>query len=130
MSTSSRGGARELLRLAMEGQATLITSEYALAETERSLREKSPQSADVFALIRTLSIWTIINHTRAGAKAAQNAVKDPDDAPIIAAAREAEADALISFDRKHLFTQDVEKFLGAPVMTAGDAIHLLQSRGR
>lgn len=56
MSTSSRGGARELLRLAMEGQATLITSEYALAETERSLREKSPQSADVFALIRTLSI--------------------------------------------------------------------------
>lgn len=127
MATSPKGGARELLRLAGEGTATLITSEYALNETERALGIKSPAGAEIFAVIRHLSIWEIVNHSLSEARKAQKFVKDPDDAPIVAAAKLAHADALVSFDRKHLFAASVEEYLGISVITAGDALSLLRT---
>ena len=73
-----------------------------------------------------MPIWKKVAFTKEELLMALFVCPDPDDAPILAAAKKAKVDALVSFDRKHLHTKAVEAYIGAPVITAGDALKLLQ----
>ncbi|HQV68490.1 MAG TPA: PIN domain-containing protein [Thermoflexales bacterium] len=126
MIVSSSGGARELARLAGQGQVTLVVSGYAFDEAARSFVIKDPQILDLLRLFRAQPFWVWREHTREDVIEARKHVNDPFDAPIIAAAKRAEVDGLVSFDRKHLHTRAVEEFIGAPVLTAGDALALVR----
>ena len=45
---SPTGGARELLRLGLEGQVALITNRTAIEEAERNLQRKLPEGVAIF----------------------------------------------------------------------------------
>ena len=47
---------------------------------------------------------------------------------IVAGAKKAKIDALISFDRKHLHKRTVEHYIGAPIITAGDALARIRAQ--
>lgn len=127
MADSPKGAAREILRYSLAGSVELVLSSFVLEETENKLQRKKPRAIEIFRQIQQLGLWQVVNPAEEEIRAALDHVPDPDDAPIIAAARKAHVDALISFDRKHLHTKSVEAFVGAPTLTAGDALALLLS---
>ena len=69
----------------------------------------------------------MVNATSDQVKAAMGEVTDRDDAPIIAAAKAAGVDVLLSFDRKHLHTRAVERFIDAPVLLPAAVLKKLKT---
>lgn len=129
MAVSPTGGARELVRLVDSGTVTLVVSKYVFDEAETALLEKQPGFVRVIQIARTQSFWEYVFCSPREVREAKAFVSDPDDAPILAAAKKARVDALVSFDRKHLHTQSVEGYIGAPIITAGDALIMLRKKG-
>lgn len=94
MITSKTGGARELLRLAILEQITLITSAYAFIEVKRAIGRHDPSLTHFVDQLQAQSFWRIVNHDPNEIPNAKQAVTDPDDAPIIAATKLAKVDGL------------------------------------
>jgi predicted nucleic acid-binding protein len=124
---SKTGGARELIRLAIKGQVELFASDYVFAETELNLSESTPHALTAFHYIKAREFWRVVTVSRDDVSAAIGAVADKFDAPIVAAAKAANVDFLLSFDRKHLHTHKVEAFIGMPVTTPGIVLRRIRS---
>jgi len=84
---SPTGASRELLRESIRGNVALVLSNFVLAEAERNLMLKRPDAlADPTSEeVAEAATYTVLK-----------------DAPIVAAARKANVDYLVSLDRKHL----------------------------
>jgi predicted nucleic acid-binding protein len=121
---SEKGAAYELAQLALIGQVQLLTSEYAFAETRDNLPDNCLDTLDN---LKSFSFWEIVDANEDQIETALEFVDDPADAPILAAARSAKINALVSFDRKHLHTDSVADFLEMPVLTAGGALAMLRA---
>lgn len=97
---SSEGGARELIRLFEAGHCELMTSQHAIFEAQRNLTLKSPSGAEALNQI----LKTVHRFPDAGPRLVAWAMSLgllENDAPILAAAAAAEADLLVTGDRKH-----------------------------
>lgn len=128
---SRTGGARELVRLAIKNQIVLCVSDYVFAESEMNLIDTAPRAIPVFRYLRSRSFWHVVDVPSDAVVAALKVVSDRFDAPIVAAAKLAGVDYLLSFDRKHLHTRAVELFIGAPVRTPEAVLrHVRASAGR
>jgi predicted nucleic acid-binding protein len=123
---SSTGASRELFALAKAGRIELITNEIAVEETERNLLRKAPDGLSIFkALMETQLITVIPAPTKEEvlAAAAYTALKD---APIVAGAIAAQADYLVTFDRKHLLNPpEVAEKSSLVIATPGEALEFL-----
>ena len=113
---SETGAARELMRRAILQEIELVVSEYVLTETEDKLKAKRPKAAELFGYFRLNPFWAVENPTEKEINAARETTPDPDDVPIVAAAKKARVDALLSFDVKHLHRKSVEDYIGARVV--------------
>lgn len=100
-SASSTGASRETLRRAIQERVVLVISELVLAEVERNLAVKAPETLCDFQRILAVVPFELVRPTRRQVlQAAQyTALKD---APIVAAAKKARVDYLVSLDRRHL----------------------------
>jgi predicted nucleic acid-binding protein len=100
-SYSPSGASREIIRQALRGTITLVISNLVLEETEENLATKAPKALPAFQQFLNVVPLELIRPTkRQVLHAAQyTAIKD---APIVAAARRARVDYLISLDRRHL----------------------------
>lgn len=127
MGYSRTGASYELFVLARNEKIALLTSKYALDEVLRRVNTKYPERLQDFEELHEDKVLQIVESEETELDAAQLCVADPYDAPIIAAAKRAKADGLVSFDRKHLHTPSVEKYIGAPVITARDALEMLRN---
>ncbi len=114
---SRTGGARELIRLAIKNQVELFISDYVLVESERHLSRDTQHALAVFHYVKNRDFWRMVTITREQVAEAIGVTADKFDAPIVAAARAAKVDYLLSFDRKHLYTRSVETFIGSAVAT-------------
>ena len=97
---SPEGGARELFRLSETGHCGLATSQHAIFEAQRNLSVKSPSRA---ANLDKL-LMTVHRVPDAGPNLVSKAIGlglPEADAPILAAAVAAEADLLVTGDRRH-----------------------------
>jgi predicted nucleic acid-binding protein len=98
---SSTGASREIIRLGVLGHVDLWASDYVLEEVRRNILKKQP--AAILALDSLLGIvrFQLANPTKAEvlAAAVYTQIKD---APVVAAAKRADAAFLASLDRKHL----------------------------
>jgi predicted nucleic acid-binding protein len=123
---STQGGARELLRRSLSSEVDLVTSQFAIEEAETTLLRKAPEQVVYFkALLETLEIEITPEPTKEEllAAASYTAMKD---APIIAAAIAAQADYLVTFDRKHLLNPpEVAKKSGLVIATPGEVLENL-----
>jgi predicted nucleic acid-binding protein len=101
---SARGAARDLLLEGLRGRRTLHLSTLVLLETERNLRKKQPAALPAFEGFRAALTAAVVDPPVALVRRVAGVVA-PKDAPIVAAALEAGAAYLASYDRKHLLRQ-------------------------
>ncbi len=119
---SASGGSRELVRLAMRGEIALVTSDYALEEARRNLAVKAPKALDVYDLLLSLLEIELVSPSTQEVDVATKHVAEK-DAPIIAAAKKATVDYLVSYDKEHILGNvGAEEYAGVTIGTAGDAL--------
>ncbi|MFN4072850.1 MAG: PIN domain-containing protein [Thermus sp.] len=121
------GKARSLFFLAEKAGAQLLTSLHALEEARRNLLLKRPDTEPLF---QELSLRVTLV-PEASARLVQQALKQglpPKDAPVLAAAWAAEADFLVTGDRKHFGPLMGRKVRGVWVLSLKEAWSLLLER--
>jgi predicted nucleic acid-binding protein len=97
---SPAGRSRALFKLAERGLCTLISSPHAIEEARRNVNLKSPSGASSLDDL----LESVERVSEADPRLVSWAVAQglpPGDAPILAAAVAAEADALVTGDRSH-----------------------------
>lgn len=100
-SYSPTGASREIIRQAIRGNVTLIASELVLEETRKNLRAKAPEALVSLEQVLDIVPFELVQPTEQQVlqAASYTALKD---APIVAAAKRARVDYLVSLDRRHL----------------------------
>ena len=127
---SAQGGSRELIRMAIRGEATLVISDYVIEETKRNLSRKAPQAGEITQFILSQVPFEIANPEKHEVLAAGLHV-ELKDAPVVAAAKKANVDLLTTLDKKHLLEKsNVAEFAGVPIVTPEDAITYLRKTKR
>jgi predicted nucleic acid-binding protein len=107
---SSSGGSAELVRRLYHHHVQIVISSHVLTEVTRNLQKKGEATAlqaffDLFALVHP----TVVDPTP---RAVEHAAKviNKKDARILAAAKAAHCDVLVTLDRRHLFKSEVTRF--------------------
>ena len=119
---SIRGHAHDLLRLASRGVITLVVSQYVLKETRRNLAASVPESLIFLDLIVKNVPFELIQPSKRNVLAAARYVALK-DAPIVAAARKAGVDFLVTLDKKRLLGKpDLAKYVRAEIITPKEAV--------
>lgn len=115
---SNRGSAHDLLIAAAQGRISLILSEYVLQETERNLLASAPRFHSTFLRFRDDVPYQLIRPSRSLIAETERVVVAK-DAPIIAAARAAQALLVATYDRKDLLAkrQEILDAFGVTVAT-------------
>jgi predicted nucleic acid-binding protein len=98
---SLTGSARALINLGLASKLTLVISSLVLAETQRNLGRKAPAALPLFQLFRGLLDQTAVDPAESLVIEVAQTI-EPKDAPIVAAALTAQADYLVSYDRRHI----------------------------
>ncbi|MGH7166606.1 MAG: putative toxin-antitoxin system toxin component, PIN family [Nitrospiraceae bacterium] len=117
---SHTGAAREVLRAAEAQVVQLVVSRQVLTEAERNVSAKLPVIlADYHALLEQIALELVEDP---GLEAVREAavVIHHKDAAILAAAREAEVDYLVSWNTRHFHTETVRAFVRFPILTPGE----------
>lgn len=122
---SERGASGAVLDLCETGVVEMIISQQVLVEADRNLSAKLPALVDSFRrFIKSLEPLMVEDPPR---ELVQEAAKmiNLKDAPILAAAQIAQADYLVTLDKKHfLKTRDEMKF-SPPVLTPEEFLRAL-----
>ena len=98
---SIRGASYAIIGQAIQGNVHLAISRLVLQETEKNLLLKAPEALPLFHQFINSVPFTLVYPTKDEVLqvAAYTVLKD---APIVAAAKTAEVDYLVSLDRRHL----------------------------
>jgi len=114
---SSRGHSRDLVLMCAGGEITIVISNFVLQETIRNLSGLStPPLEYLDRVIHTAGIDIVDATKQAVLDAARLVVLK--DAPIIAAAKTAKVNMLVTLDKKHLLGRaDLETYIHAPIVT-------------
>lgn len=116
------GNPRMCLELARSGEIELFVSRAILLEVIQKLQEKFLWSEEeIKEIIEGLIMFANI----ISPKEQINTIKaEPKDNRILECALEAQADYIISGDKKHLLS--LKKFKGIPIISSKDLLHLSQ----
>ncbi len=125
---SPDGGSAELLKQISNRQYTLISSSYVIAEVVRNLQRKGTTVSlaaffELFAAAKSVVAYPD-NHqiTQAGT------VINAKEAPVLAAAKSADCDWLVTLDKRHFFPSSVTQF-AAPMQIGppGDVLATIRT---
>jgi predicted nucleic acid-binding protein len=119
---SARGLPWRLIEAAIRGDVLLVVSDFVLVETWRNLESTAPQHLDDLRTILLRVPFEDVKVSPRLVKTASRAV-ELKDAPIVAAAKKAKVDALVTFDFKHLLRPPAPAAcLKAPIITPQQAM--------
>ena len=117
---STTGAAREVLRLCEAGVVEPLVSRQVLTEADRNLSEKLPAMVfDYRRWIHQMSPVLVEDPSRKEVSQAARIIHAK-DAPILAAAVNAEADYLITWNTRHFHKPSVTKAVRFKIMTPGE----------
>lgn len=120
---SSKGAAREILRLAEIGLIEIIVSRQVVVEVDRNITAKLPECLDDFRnYLETLAPVLVADPSQRDILRF-SALIQPHDAPILAAAVAAQADYLVTWDQKHFKTTGPRALALPKVMNPGEFLH-------
>lgn len=121
---SSSGSARDLILSSIRNESKLVVSDLVFEETERNLSQKAPKALPAFKLFKEVLSPELVNAPKLFILKASKVV-NVKDAPIVAAALEAKADFLVTYDRKHLlrYKGEVEREFKIKVRTPGEVMN-------
>ena len=124
---SSTGHSSDLLTMSAVGEIVAVVSEFVITETRRNILELKPERIAVLDRILNTANLEVKNPTKSNvAKAAHLIVLK--DAPIIAAAKSAKVDMLVTLDRKHILGKPkLETYIHAPILTPIEAFQRLKA---
>jgi predicted nucleic acid-binding protein len=125
---SNRGYAHELFSLALQGKVILVVSEDVLNETRRNLVRKAGEQA-VFFFDRIVAEMPceFVEPTKREVSAASEHVVEK-DAHILAAAKKADVDFLVTLDRRHLLGKvEPAEYLQGPIIEPEEAVRYLRT---
>jgi len=128
---SAKGAARVLLELAECELITITVSEQVIAETERALARKAPAALPAYRqALRTVGLRIYHTPSLDDVLACQEMIAHRADAPILASARAAQVDYLVTLNRRHFLDDPtVTARAGLRMGTPGDALAWLRERG-
>jgi predicted nucleic acid-binding protein len=126
---SAQGHARDLITLAAAElpSVRLVISQDVLDETRRNLAYSVPEKLPVLERLFAAVPFEVVNPAQRSVIGAARrvAVKD---AVIIAAARKAKVDALVTFDAKHLLgNAAAARYIRAPILRPDEALEMLKA---
>ncbi|GBE00863.1 MAG TPA: putative toxin-antitoxin system toxin component, PIN family [Euryarchaeota archaeon] len=117
---SSKGAAREVLRLAESGLIEIIVSKQVIVESDRNIEAKLPEMLnDLRSFIRYIAP-VMVDDPPSKEVGEYASLINPNDAPILSAAVSSGADYLITWDRKHFINSDVKLRVDVKVVTPGE----------
>lgn len=120
---SSKGAAREILRLAEIGLIEIIVSRQVVVEVDRNITAKLPECLGDFRhYLETLAPVLVADPSRRDVLRFSSLIQ-PHDAPILAAAVAAQADYLVTWDQKHFMTKGPRALARPKVMDPGEFLH-------
>lgn len=124
--TRQESASRVLLKLVLTGAVTGVLSDYIIAEARRNLQAKAPDSFHLFPRLVNADLYEIVNASKSEVlKAAEYTTMK--DAPVVAAAKKAGVDYLVSLDRKHLVhAPGVAESSGLTILLPGDLLQILR----
>ena len=127
---SATGSAHELLIAASQFRILLVLSQYVLQETERNLLTSAPRRHTTFLRFRDSVPFQLSEPSRLLIDDTARVVIVK-DAPIIAAARAAEAMIVATYDRKDLLSkrQEILDAFGVTVATPNEILASLDEPG-
>ena len=114
---SSKGHSRDLLLMGASGEIKIIISNFVLQETIRNLSGlKKPPLKELDQIVQNTNIELVDATKQSVLDAAKLIVLK--DAPIIAAAKTAKVNMLVSLDKKHILGRaDLEAYINASIVT-------------
>ena len=119
---SARGHSRDLLLMAVRGEVSLVASRLVLEEVRRNLAENAPEALAMFDYLLEILPVEITNPSKAEVLAAAEEVALK-NAPIVAAAKKARADMLVTLDKKHLLGKpEVAHYAEMEIVTPQEAV--------
>jgi predicted nucleic acid-binding protein len=123
---SGTGYSRDILVMASRGEVTVVISDLVIEETRRNLLSFAPKEAAFFDLIITSLPFEFVFPTTDEVREAAH-ISVVKDAPILAAAKKARVDFLVTLDRKHLLNKpELSSFSGMPIATPEEVIRSIR----
>jgi len=124
---SAKGHSRDLMIMSANGEITLIISNYVLQETTRNLSQLKQPPLEAFEEILAYATIEIVDASKQAVMDAGKLVVLK-DAPIIAAAKIAEVDMLVSLDKKHILNHpELESYIKAYILTPAEAFQKIKA---
>ena len=124
---SSKGHSRDLILMAARGEIDLVLSQFVLTETKRNLTEEAPDALVWLDLLLIALPFELVQPLKEEVLEAAKYVALK-DAPIVAAAKKAKVDLLITMDQKHLLGKpELADFAGVEIVTPKEAVAILRS---
>lgn len=118
---SNKGHARDLILMAAREEIRLVISLLVMEETRRNLADFAPEALPALERVFDSIDFEIVNPIKDEVVEAAQLVA-PKDAPILAAARVARVDILITLDKKHLLDKpELETYANCPILRPVDA---------
>lgn len=119
---STRGHSHNLILMAVRGEYNFVCSRLVIEEARRNLARTSVEYVLFldFVLENVQIEWVRPTKRQVLAAARHVALKD---APIVAGARRAKVDLLVSLDKKHLLGKpELAEYVGAEIVTPQEAV--------
>ncbi|MCI0550676.1 MAG: PIN domain-containing protein [Anaerolineae bacterium] len=124
---SVKGHSRDLMIMGANGEIMIILSDYVLEETRRNLSHLKQPLLDELENILVHAGMEVVKVNKQAVLAAAKLIVLK-DAPIIAAAKIARVDMLVSLDRKHILNHpELETYIKASILTPAEAFQKLKA---
>ena len=126
---SSKGHARDLILMAARDEIHLVISTLVMEETRRNLADFAPEVLPALELIFASIDFDIVDPSKEEVIAASRLVALK-DAPILAAAKTAQVDFLVTLDKKHLLDRpELESYDSVLILRPADAYQRITGSG-
>jgi len=124
---STSGHFSDLLVMGAEADILAVISDFVIIETRRNIRELKPEKlARLDRLLATVQFEIVRVNPEDVADAKQWIVLK--DAPVLAAAKVARVDMLVTLDKKHFLGRpDLETYINAPILTPKEAFQKIKT---
>lgn len=124
---SLTGASAAIRDLGEAEELRIVLSRQVLIEADRVLFKKFPHLIERYRLfIKNLSPGLADDPSPALVRAAAAAIEEH-DAPILAAAKQAGVDYLVTLNTKHFLTPKARAFFHAPILTPAEFLHAFRA---
>jgi len=124
---SPTGASAAIRDLGEAEELRLVLSRQVLVEADRVLLRKFPHLIERYRLfIKNVSPELADDPSPDMVRAAETVI-DPDDAPILAAAKQGRVDYLVTLNTKHFLTPKARAFFPAPIVTPGEFLEAFRA---